>query len=92
LYPGIRSQCERDRFMNWPADPWTKASYSCPGPGEITTLGPVLHQGVGRLHFAGEHTSYSFGGYMEGALQSGVRVARHLAKRDGIVNSSAVEK
>jgi monoamine oxidase len=84
LYPGMRSQFERDRFLNWPSDPWTKGSYSCPAPGEITTIGPLLHRGTGRLHFAGEHTCYAFGGYMEGALQSGVRVAKRLAKRDGI--------
>ena len=86
LYPEIRNQFQSGRFLNWPSDPWTKASYSCPGPGEVTAMGPILHQGIGHLHFAGEHTSYAFGGYMEGALQSGVREARKLAKRDGVVN------
>jgi len=40
------------------------------------------HQG--RLHLAGEHTCYKFVGYMEGGLQSGVRVAKALAARDGV--------
>jgi monoamine oxidase len=84
LYPDIRSQFEKGRFMNWPSDPWTKASYSVPAPGEVTTVGPLLHQGQGRLHFAGEHTCFSFGGFMEGALQSGVAAARRLARRDGV--------
>jgi monoamine oxidase len=84
LYPDIRSQFEKGRFMNWPSDPWTKASYSVPAPGEVTTLGPLLHAGQGRLHFAGEHTCFSFGGFMEGALQSGVTAARRLARRDGV--------
>jgi monoamine oxidase len=85
LYPGIRSEFLRHAFLDWPSDPWTRASYSCPAPGEITSIGPLIHEGVGRVHFAGEHTSYAFGGYMEGALSSGVRVAKKLAKRDGIV-------
>jgi monoamine oxidase len=85
LYPGIRGEFQRHLFLDWPSDPWTRASYSCPAPGEITAIGPLLHQGVGRLHFAGEHTSYAFGGYMEGALQSGVRVAKKLARRDGVI-------
>jgi monoamine oxidase len=34
----------------------------------------------GRLHLAGEHTCYAFVGYMEGALQSGVRVAQRIVK------------
>jgi monoamine oxidase len=73
------------RFMDWPRDGWTKASYSFPAPGEVTTIGPVLGAGAmqkdgkARLHFAGEHTCPKFVGYMEGALQSGVRVARAIA-------------
>jgi monoamine oxidase len=82
LYPGIRTSLQGSRFINWPSDPWTKGSYSCPAPGEIMAIGPLLHKGIDRLHFAGEHTSYAFGGYMEGALQSGARVAKQLAKRD----------
>jgi monoamine oxidase len=50
----------------------------------VTTLGPILEQGLGRLHFAGEFTCYGFIGYMEGALRSGVMVAERLAKRDGV--------
>ena len=50
-----------------------KASYSFPAPGQVTTQGPTLRQGIGRLHFAGEYTSYAFMGYMEGALESGCR-------------------
>ena len=33
------------------------------------------------LRFAGEHTSYGFIGYMEGALSSGVRVAKDLIRQ-----------
>jgi monoamine oxidase len=36
------------------------------------------------MHFAGEHTCYKFVGYMEGALSSGVSVARRIALRDGL--------
>ena len=34
----------------------------------------------GNLHFAGEHTSADFQGYMEGALRSGYRCAREIAQ------------
>jgi monoamine oxidase len=37
-----------------------------------------------RLHFIGEHTCFAFTGWMEGALSSGVRLARKLAQRDGL--------
>ena len=63
----------------------SKASYSFPAPGQVTTQGPTLRQGIGRLHFAGEYTSYAFMGYMEGALNSGAalaRAARAARRRD----------
>ncbi len=47
--------------------------------------GAVAAEGVGHLHFAGEHTCYAFVGYMEGALNSGASLARRLAERDGLV-------
>jgi monoamine oxidase len=85
LYPGMRKAQARTRFVNWVGDPWTRGGYSVPAPGEVTTVGPILHDGLGRLHFAGEHACPAFQGYMEGALQSGARLARRLARRDGVV-------
>lgn len=84
LYPGFKAAAGANRFMDWPGDPWTLASYSFPGPGEMCKVGPLLKEGVGRLHFAGEHCCYKFVGYMEGALNSGVTLAKRLAVRDGV--------
>ncbi|HET9369056.1 MAG TPA: NAD(P)/FAD-dependent oxidoreductase [Vicinamibacterales bacterium] len=84
VYRGIRPSFVRARFMDWPSDPYCKASYSFPAPGQVTTQGPILRNGVGRLHFAGEYTSYAFMGYMEGALESGAAAARRIAARDGV--------
>jgi monoamine oxidase len=89
VYKGIRASFVRQRFMDWPGDPWSKASYSFPAPGQVTTQGPTLRQGIGRLHFAGEYCSYAFMGYMEGALNSGAAAARRIATRDGVVKSEA---
>jgi monoamine oxidase len=80
-YPALPASFERARFMDWPADPWVKGSYSFPAPGEVTTVGPQLQQPlVGRLFLAGEHACYAFVGYMEGALQSGARAAKRIAE------------
>lgn len=84
LYPGFKENFTRARFMDWPGDPWTGASYSFPAPGQVTTVGPALRKGLGRLHFAGEHACYAFVGYMEGALNAGASLARRLAQRDGV--------
>ena len=74
--------------MDWPSDPWTMAAYSFPAPGQVTSQGPVLRAQLGRLHFAGEHTNYAFIGYMEGALGSGIAVAKRLAQRDGLMRAA----
>jgi monoamine oxidase len=89
-YTGLAANLVKDRFMDWPGDAWTRASYSFPAPGQVTVQGPLLREGVGgRLHFAGEHTSYAFVGYMEGALNSGVAIAKRLAARVGLVKNEA---
>lgn len=87
FYPGFKDNLVGTRYMAWPKEAWTQASYSFPAPGQVTTVGPLMakaHLG-GKLHIAGEHTCYKFVGYMEGALSSGVSVAKRLAKRDGVV-------
>jgi monoamine oxidase len=84
LYPGFSQAVDGTRFMDWPGTPWTEAGYSFPAPGQVTTIGPLLRKGVGNLHFAGEHACYKFVGYMEGALNSGVALAKRLAVRDGV--------
>jgi monoamine oxidase len=89
IYPNIRPSFVRARFMDWPSDPWSKASYSFPAPGQVTAQGPTLREGLGRLHFAGEYASYAFMGYMEGALESGAAAARRIAARDGLVRLDA---
>ena len=86
VYPRLKKGCENGLFMDWPSKKWTRGSYSFPAPREVMRVGPLLRSGFqGRLHFAGEHTCYAFVGYMEGALQSGLRVAEQLARRDGLI-------
>lgn len=85
LYPAFKDQLVQDRVMAWPRDPWTRAGYSFPAPGQVMAHGPTLHDGLGRLHFAGEHACYQFCGYMEGALYSGASLAKRLAARDGVL-------
>jgi monoamine oxidase len=85
MYPGFTENFVASRFMDWPAEMWTQAGYSFPAPGQVTTVGPMLYKGLGKLHFAGEHTCYKFVGYMEGALNSGVSLAKRLAIRDGFM-------
>jgi len=78
LQPGFSVAHDKTQFIDWIADPWTRAGYSFPAPGQITSQGQILYDGLGRLHFAGEYTSYQFVGYMEGGLNSGAALAKRL--------------
>jgi monoamine oxidase len=82
VYPGIRSQVETGAAVAWGADPWAGGGYAWWKPGQLTGWVPELARPEGRIHFAGEHTSW-LGRTMEGALESGNRAARevHLAPR-----------
>jgi monoamine oxidase len=91
LLPGYTENRVATRFMDWPGMQWVGASYSFPAPGQVTTVGPMLRRGLGRIHFAGEHCCYKFVGYMEGALSSGVELAKRIAERDGVVKPAAPE-
>lgn len=88
-YPNLADHVKKDRFMDWPSHPRAKGSYSFPAPGQVTAFGPALidgiNDGLAPLRFAGEHTSYGFIGYMEGALSSGVRVAKEIVKQHAAV-------
>ncbi len=86
LYPDFRKHFEKGGYVDWVGDPWTQAGYSFPAPGQVTTQGPILRRGCGRLQFAGEHTCYQFVGYMEGGLNSGASLAKRLALRDGVIS------
>lgn len=86
FWPGFTKASVRGRLYDWLSDPFSRGSYSFPAPGQVTVAGPLLAKGIeGRLHFAGEHCCYAFTGWMEGALASGVRIARQMAERDGLV-------
>lgn len=85
LYPAYSANARKSRFMAWPREPWTRAGYSCPRPGQVCTIGPFLNEPYHeRLWFAGEHACLAFFGFMEGALQSGILAARQLCRQEGI--------
>jgi len=76
-YPGAtRERNGKVSRMHWPSFPWTKGSYACYKPGQWTTIAGSEGVPIGNLFFAGEHCSYDFQGYMNGAAQSGADTAK----------------
>lgn len=85
LYPAYEHNLVDGTFMAWPHDPWTRAGYSCPQPGQVCRVGPFLNSAFSeRLYFAGEHACPAFFGFMEGALESGIMAAARICATEGI--------
>ncbi|MCU1428186.1 MAG: hypothetical protein JWL83_2186 [Actinomycetia bacterium] len=63
---------------HWAVDPWHLGSYSYYRVGQFHTISGSEHRQEGNLHFAGEHTSVSQQGFLEGAVESGERAAREI--------------
>ena len=87
LYPGFGAQKKTTKFKNWTNEEWTNGGYSCPAPGQVTTIAKALYQPHGRLVWAGEHCCMAYFGYMEAALQSGLHAAQLVAAGDKIAEA-----
>lgn len=65
---------------NWSKHKYSKGSYACTKPGQITSITQYIKTPVGNMLFAGEHCSSSFGGFMNGAAETGRIAAEQLVK------------
>ena len=72
---------EKPEFVtvSWEDDPWSRGGYAVFGPAFDPGLRDALARGAGRVLFAGSHTSRDFQGYMNGAVESGLRAADEVA-------------
>jgi len=91
VFPGIadaRGNAAEAR-MHWPSNPWVLGSYACFGPGDWSSLGGVMGESVGGLHFAGEHCAIEAQGFMEGGVESGEAAAQAILVQRGRTRAAA---
>ena len=63
----------------WDNDPIARgAPIGFMPPGVMLSYGDALRRPAGRIHWAGTETATVWNGYMDGAVQSGERVAREV--------------
>ena len=78
-FPGARRAYNGRTHYAWSAgDPHIGGAYSYLKTGQYTAFNGIQGRRHGNLHFAGEHTSLNFQGYVEGALRSGYRCAAEI--------------
>jgi monoamine oxidase len=79
VWPGITAHYNGLATLSYPTgDPNLLGSYSCYKVGQYTQFAGYERAPQGRIHFAGEHTSYIFQGYMEGGAETGERAAKEI--------------
>jgi monoamine oxidase len=79
IFPGIKDQWNGRAMLSTPAtDPNFNCSYSYWKPGQYTAFSGYEGVRQGNIHFAGEHCSINFQGFMEGGAQEGQRAATEI--------------
>jgi monoamine oxidase len=83
----VKAQLDSYVDQDWGSDVWGRGCPAgCIAPNVLTRsvdgrpIGEALYQAVGRIHWAGSETGLRWmGGYMNGAIDSGIRVADEVA-------------
>jgi len=79
VLPGLATYWNgRATLDYWKGYEWTKGSYSFWKTGQYTWFAGMERERQGNCHFAGEHTSIDFQGYLNGAVESGERVVGEI--------------
>jgi monoamine oxidase len=76
---GRPSRLMASQSVVWDHDPWARGGYAYFDPGYAPQWRAWLARPAGRIVFAGEHTSIKYQGYMNGAVESGLRAAAEIA-------------
>ena len=78
-WPGITPHYTGLATLSYPTgDPNKLGSYSGWKVGQYTLFAGYEKVAQGNIHFAGEHCSINFQGYMEGGAREGIRAAREV--------------
>ncbi len=79
LFPGTSAAYTGRAIQSfWAAEPWHHGAYSYWGIGNYTSFAGAEGLQEGNIHFAGEATSGEYQGYINGAVETGERVAREI--------------
>ena len=79
FWPGVQAEWLGELARQvWTNVETARGSYACYTLGQWTTIAGAEAEPVGNFFFCGEHTSWEFQGYMNGAAESGRRAAEEV--------------
>jgi monoamine oxidase len=77
IFPEVGTGSAGGSSVCWDSEPYALGAWAYFAPGEMNSMFTQVALPDGRIHFAGEHTSTLC--FMEGAVQSGQRVAEEIS-------------
>lgn len=80
IIPGVRVRSTIGH--RWEDDPWARGTWMTSVPGVVSRDATALQALEGRVAFASADTANAWPGWIDGALESGVRAATQLMERD----------
>lgn len=81
LKPGFgntKKLLKKQQNYYWGDDAYSKGAYAMYGIGQYFGIMPVLQKSFMQTHFAGEHLSVNWQGFMEGAIETGDAAAKKI--------------
>lgn len=79
--PEVYSEFLNGASYSWSQNPYSAGCFTLFKPNQGATYPEIIEKPEGRIHFAGEHAS-DFHGWIEGAIQSGIRAANEVNNRE----------
>jgi monoamine oxidase len=76
LFPGLPITAVGGH--DWTSDPWSRGTWCCFRPGQLTGYLRALQRPHRRIAFAGGDIAEAWGGYIDGAIESGMTAARDV--------------
>jgi monoamine oxidase len=70
--------------LSWELEPWSHGGYAFFDTKYVPANRYWLARPFGRVFFAGEHTSLRWQGYMNGAVETGLRAAAEVAAHNAL--------
>ncbi|MED1089384.1 flavin monoamine oxidase family protein [Bacillus paramycoides] len=70
--------------FSWSQNPYSCGAFTAFEPGQELELFPYITPTAGGVHFSGEHTTLTHG-WMQGAIESGIRVAHEVNENETII-------
>jgi monoamine oxidase len=79
-----RAKLIAQQSISWEDDPWARGAYAYFDSSFPPSARRLLRLPWRRVFFAGEHTSSKWQGYMNGAVESGLRAAEEILGSSGV--------